>query len=1149
MNFYNRLSTIFKKVETKSFDIPVFLSSRKISESDSPVLIELFKRNNIEMFGELSADMLKEFLRYSYPSAISAIQFLGLYGAEFYSERLQKYSAGSDKGLKLIKYPKNNEQLPLYVDNTYEHEALLLNRYLFDNGITTNFLINGMNINVLEKACNIPQNILEGILKPEYYSDITNIYNNMTNSPELVHETENCAPLISLVSLFDKELLSVRSYNALISAGYKYLNELEDVKILSVPNIGPQSFAEIIALINLMNNGELTEIINQDDVTNLSDDSLSIQSQQKYEYLDLSIMRNELLSLRSQNALVNAGYKSIDEVAKLNLIELRRIVGLGKKSIKEIQSVCALLFSKNETSGTAYTKQTVQKIPSQIAKTDLRKFELSARLSNVIINQDFHVVEDLLAYGINAFSKLPNVGTNTVKELEDLFLNLNIDIHKPYEIVETEVTPVSLQEKINNLVSSIQSFEDILKKDEKKWDVYLGRLQIQKKKTLQELATKYSLTRERVRQIEINQEKKLIKIFETNDVINDICHIYGEIFSLNVPELNPLLNYINIISNIADIDDENGYRLDTELGIIYKNKIDLNDITDVTSLPRTISKDDIKEIVSNRLTEYVNVNEENPNTNDNFHYLLNTFISTITKNNYEYNNEIGQYTLIEQSKISERIAEMFKVLYPQGVLLRKHIDEVFLRMQKELPDIDLCGPRALEARLSGNQKLILVDIGKYCHIDTIHYSVEAVDYALQLCKIKIAKEKHPFIIDTIYEQEKTYFNANGIFSNYLLFSLLKRKKDPSLSFKRLTVSSSNWDKLTQIDIFESFFLEQKGIIPNNIVEEHFHSIGWDDLRISTYLGFSNNIFRTTSGYFHKANIQINREKLEKIIKKIETKVEEYGFLSLETIRKNNFADWLDVYNQDDLDTKSMVSVIKAFYPDFKYGITPSGIISQNRSSKPKDVLYDWLNNLCHRRQWVTTAEINNFCEVNNLRSYNVKAQIRNQIQEISEECWVTNEYAGIEESTSKYILELINKVFLSTNKIYLNFEDIITKYDLPELKNGCQWSPYLLQSILLNAGATNVINFVIINPFQTKIKTKDQLIAYVLADFAHTWYMPIEKLERLLRRNNILKRNETLKHRSVQNDLFNDNTCLELRDQNKNVCIKPEYKGCYCENL
>lgn len=151
-----------------------------------------------------------------------------------------------------------------------------------------------------------------------------------------------------------------------------------------------------------------------------------------------------------------------------------------------------------------------------------------------------------------------------LKQLKEVGISsLNIDINKPYEIVEETADPISLTGKFQNLADKIKSFEEAIKQDERKFDIYLGRIASKKKITLREFAEKYGLTRERVRQIEVKQEKKLLEILNAYEAdINSVFDIYGDIVSISAPEFLPLADYIVVLNNITNGNENIDYSVE-----------------------------------------------------------------------------------------------------------------------------------------------------------------------------------------------------------------------------------------------------------------------------------------------------------------------------------------------------------------------------------------------------------------------------------------------------------------------------------------------------------------------------------------------------------------------------------------------------------
>ena len=112
----------------------------------------------------------------------------------------------------------------------------------------------------------------------------------------------------SISYIYSAEHISVRSYNALTNAGIKSLDEIQIDQLEYIPNLGKKS---------------ITEIKN---IYSIYFDEKSIPG----------LHFTNKLSVRSYNALTNAGIKSLDEI---QIDKLEYIPNLGKKSITEIKNL------------------------------------------------------------------------------------------------------------------------------------------------------------------------------------------------------------------------------------------------------------------------------------------------------------------------------------------------------------------------------------------------------------------------------------------------------------------------------------------------------------------------------------------------------------------------------------------------------------------------------------------------------------------------------------------------------------------------------------------------------------------------------------------------------------------------------------------
>lgn len=124
MSIYGYLSNLFHSDSKKNrgFEMPSFLSKRAISEYDAPELQELFNQNGINFFGDLTDEMLRSFLKYSYPKAIYVIELLGLYGVKFLSEKTKRYSEPCSNDYRLLKFERKPTEISISYNAKYETE-------------------------------------------------------------------------------------------------------------------------------------------------------------------------------------------------------------------------------------------------------------------------------------------------------------------------------------------------------------------------------------------------------------------------------------------------------------------------------------------------------------------------------------------------------------------------------------------------------------------------------------------------------------------------------------------------------------------------------------------------------------------------------------------------------------------------------------------------------------------------------------------------------------------------------------------------------------------------------------------------------------------------------------------------------------------
>lgn len=185
MYMHRSANTISNNIDHINFDMPAFLTKRKISLLDIPELRELFNLNSIFYFGDLKPYMLENYFKVSYSKAFIAARYLGFYGIEFHYYKLNNLSRNKDEALKIIKSPRSKTMLDVFqrpsiflANPSHRMARANLYSFLYDTELKSLYLLDGIDINVLSKSAKIPPDVITDILQLSFYSDseIEHIY-------------------------------------------------------------------------------------------------------------------------------------------------------------------------------------------------------------------------------------------------------------------------------------------------------------------------------------------------------------------------------------------------------------------------------------------------------------------------------------------------------------------------------------------------------------------------------------------------------------------------------------------------------------------------------------------------------------------------------------------------------------------------------------------------------------------------------------------------------------------------------------------------------------------------------------------------------------------------------------------------------------
>lgn len=292
--------------------------------------------------------------------------------------------------------------------------------------------------------------------------------------------------------------------------------------------------------------------------------------------LDLPIQKLEI-SVRAMNVLKNLNICFVSDLLNYsgNLIGQRNC---GKKTANEINHL-TLKLAQDNNSGKDLTDQNnslLNKIEMEnlcfpIDETTLGYFNLSMRSKNVLISNNIDYLGDIIFKETESkqISRSRNSGVKTIREIEkEILFKFELSFSTcttawPPDDIESK-SKVALNRFIKEKCKFIDSTDDLINEikktlNEQELYIVLKRLE---GKTLQEVANKYEVTRERIRQVEsqalnmisqrlqpINKKFRAEFLDETNNAfIKDMVFTYKEFKNFLNKNLTSIKKLIFLLS-------------------------------------------------------------------------------------------------------------------------------------------------------------------------------------------------------------------------------------------------------------------------------------------------------------------------------------------------------------------------------------------------------------------------------------------------------------------------------------------------------------------------------------------------------------------------------------------------------------------------
>jgi hypothetical protein len=647
-------------------------------------------------------------------------------------------------------------------------------------------------------------------------------------------------------------------------------------------------------------------------------------------------------------------------------------------------------------------------------------------------------------------------------EIFESFLIHNSNFNFNIKIDEREM--MTLDELLQTFIKS-QKPESL--------SIYVER---QKGFTLESIARKTNVTRERVRQIEAKVNRNCAKFYELNrshiikhfydisehyqtQIIRDeyleleenkILILKGMIKNSESKIISKYLDKITTSSNFdATIDD-----LINDIDSSYISHENLYSIINQTFFElglETLTKEDILDILNSKKIRY----DES-----------NVFFNRVTK--------------------SDKYAEVVK-LYDQQVNLVndfKDFSEKFYKLFKERLSNTENSIRSIAVRLYDSKSIYLTGTNTFIHVDNIHFNNDQIDFLLKKIESSLSI-KSRVKIGELFKEDRENFELNGYFNEYIAYSIAKVHGSSLYEFGKgntMMISKSKDD--LQKDYHDEIYqlvVDAGSSLHQSVVIDH------------TGIFFAN-----LDGVIEQKEQMIRISSTIYTIERLKSYEEEFAFIKAITndlIIRDEITTQGEIFERCLFDTNvySMfqemgISESSNFYSLLRY-LTPEYANGNSNILKSSNQINNdvWLY-FANKVKRFTVDFLVKYLVDKGFSKVSVDAkrkelQTREEFIRIDFDSYAINEIIGVNEVVIENLIDYANSKFNSEYVVVNNLSDY--GRFLPTI--NVSWTPYLIHELLKRQGfrsiekqkSTNIDRLIIVKN-DSKIKNFEDLVYYVL---------------------------------------------------------------------
>ncbi len=563
---------------------------------------------------------------------------------------------------------------------------------------------------------------------------------------------------------------------------------------------------------------------------------------------------------------------------------------------------------------------------------------------------------------------------------------------------------------------------------------------ILEEQTLQEIATKHSITRERVRQIEQREVKRALASINKDIIIKTLSEI--------------LKHYILPINTLPIKDQE--LKL-LYCGLLSHPQSKVKAIYDKTLMSLVENIDySYKGIISKITYVFQETGKSLFNKEDLINYLQSIFpkisiieeiIDILIEKEMLRKVDDEQYFFHYLYKTKKPMVEFIFTHYINGIELYKQIDFIKYELDKFFPNTftEADKKRNIFTAAGNSENILLWDWGKYIHIKYISPILEEYDFTKVLNYIDEHLKETQIDLKFCFDKYEEELIGIGILNKFALHTCLKLNFPDDYSYQDSPwISKAGTERRSLNTTLVNLMSEDKIYT----IEELMSSMKTSKLRVQQLIDYSNDIIAVdTFRYKNRKFIELPYDLINQLIQYTKSKVLSLEFFYIELII-NAFSSELKKYTHYDVNTV-VLELLKKCTKDINFNVTNTRIVNKDYLiTKDSLNFHVLINNLLLRKETLSINDISNYFSRRGLSPklinfYFSHSKIK-MIVRLDKETFTSIGRIGLTDKS----IEDTNLLIENIVDFEVQIEELINTIKLPKI--SVKWNRYIFADIMSN---------------------------------------------------------------------------------------------------